>query len=288
MHFFEILSRRGTVPYRRKRDNIFLLNDLIFLRKRVYSLSVTKKFEMKDKFMEDSIRILSYNLRSGRGMAGDRNINRTAEVIRSLAADVAGLQEVRIYKDLPAEQGDMPGLLAEETNMRAYFGRTLDRETFSYGIGILSACPSELMEVMMLPQPDRYEQRAVIVTKVRHGNRNFYLLNTHLVFENDAEEVRQEQLRAIIALVKEKGYVPAILTGDFNAQPDAPCLQPLREEWGMTDLTEATFPADKPEIRIDYIAWYPREVFRLLDFKVIDETVASDHRPIVAELSCAD
>ena len=238
--------------------------------------------------MEDSIRILSYNLRSGRGMAGDRNINRTAEVIRSLAADVAGLQEVRIYKDLPAEQGDMPGLLAEETNMRADFGRTLDRETFSYGIGILSACPSELMEVMMLPQPDRYEQRAVIVTKVRHGNRNFYLLNTHLVFENDAEEVRQEQLRAIIALVKEKGYVPAILTGDFNAQPDAPCLQPLREEWGMTDLTEATFPADKPEIRIDYIAWYPREVFRLLDFKVIDETVASDHRPIVAELSCAD
>ena len=56
----------------------------------------------------------------------------------------------------------------------------------------------------------------------------------------------------------------------------------------MTDLTEATFPADKPEIRIDYIAWYPREAFRLLDFKVIDETVASDHRPIVAELSCAD
>lgn len=235
--------------------------------------------------MAETIRILSYNLRSGRTMAGELDLKRSAAVIKSLAPDVAGLQEVRIHKELPPEQGDMPTVLAEETAMRAYFGRTIECDAFEYGIGILSACPSELMEVLLLPQPPEMEQRAVVVVKVRHGSKNFYMVNTHLVFENHADSVRAEQLQAITDLIKEKGYVPAILTGDFNAYPDAPCLKSLIDEWGMTDLAEPTFPADTPRVRIDYIAWYPKNAFTLEKFEVVDEPAASDHRPILAELS---
>ncbi len=233
--------------------------------------------------MSDPIRVFSYNLRSGRGMNGELNILRQAEVIKAHAPDVAGLQEVRIHKTLPAEQGDLPAILAEETAMRAYFGRTISCKDFEYGIGVLSACPSELMEVVFLPQPETMEQRAVIVVKVRHGNKNFYMVNTHLVFENDGENVRVEQLRAITELIREKGYIPAVLTGDFNAVPDGDAIGYLKEEWGMTDLTELTFPADKPQIRIDYIAWYPRDAFQLKKFEVIEEPAASDHRPVFAE-----
>ena len=196
--------------------------------------------------MSDPIRILSYNLRSGLSMNGELNIQRQAEVIRAIDPDVAGLQEVRIRKDLPEEQGDQPAILAEETAMRAYFGRTIDCNEYEYGIGVLSRCPSELMEVVLLPQPETMEQRAVVVVKVRHNNKNFYMVNTHLVFENDAENVRVEQLRTITELVKEKGYIPAVLTGDFNARPEAESIQYLAGEWGMTDLTEFSFQPPTP------------------------------------------
>ena len=238
--------------------------------------------------MSENMKVLSYNLRSGLGMAGDLDIRRSAGVIKALQPDVAGLQEVRIRKELPAEQGDMPAILAEETAMRAYFGRTIDCDTFEYGIGILSACPSELMEVVLLPQPEEMEQRAAVVVKVRHGNKNFYMINTHLVYEGHAQNVRVEQLKAITALIQEKGYVPAILTGDFNATPDEPCMTLLKQDWGMTELAEPTFPADKPRVRIDYIAWYPANAFSLVDFQIINEPIASDHRPLLATLKPED
>lgn len=244
-----------------------------------------RTIKTKDINMAESIRILSYNLRSGRTMAGELDLKHSAAVIKKLAPDVAGLQEVRIYKDLSPELGDMPTVLAEETAMRAYFGRTIDCAEFEYGIGVLSACPSELMEVMLLPQPPEMEQRAVVVVKVRHGNKNFYMINTHLVFEGHADPVRAEQLQAITDLIREKGYVPAVLTGDFNAVPDAPCMKSLLDEWGMTDLSEPTFPANTPRVRIDYIAWYPKDSFVLEDFEVVNEPAASDHRPILAVLS---
>ena len=235
--------------------------------------------------MSDPIRILSYNLRSGLSMNGELNIQRQAEVIRAIDPDVAGLQEIRIRKDLPEEQGDQPAILAEETAMRAYFGRTIDCNEYEYGIGVLSRCPSELMEVVLLPQPETMEQRAVVVVKVRHNNKNFYMVNTHLVFEDDAENVRVEQLQAITKLVKEKGYIPAVLTGDFNAKPEAESIQYLAGEWGMTDLTEFSFPATNPRIRIDYIAWYPKDAFSLEKLEVVNEPEASDHRPVFADLT---
>ena len=234
--------------------------------------------------MTAPIRILSFNLRSGLGMNGQLDIQRQTELIRSFAPDAAGLQEVRIRKELPPEQGNMPAIMGEKTAMHFYFGRTIENDTFEYGIGILASHTSEWVEEMLLPQPDTMEQRTVLVVKIRKENREFYMVNTHLVFEEDAGKVRLEQLQAITDLVREKGYVPAILTGDLNAQPDEECIRYLSRNWGMTDLTEPTFPADRPEIRIDYVAWYPKDAFTVNKFEIVREAEASDHRPVYIEL----
>ena len=73
-----------------------------------------------------------------------------------------------------------------------------------------------------------------------------------------------------------------ILLGDFNAEPGAPELAPLWKELTPADPGAYTFPAADPVKRIDYVA--VGEGVRVRDAAVA-ETLASDHRPVVADLS---
>jgi endonuclease/exonuclease/phosphatase family metal-dependent hydrolase len=43
-----------------------------------------------------------------------------------------------------------------------------------------------------------------------------------------------------------------------------------------------TFPADKPEKWIDYVLVRPAEKWEVVEVRVIEESVASDHRPLLA------
>jgi len=43
-----------------------------------------------------------------------------------------------------------------------------------------------------------------------------------------------------------------------------------------------TFPADHPEREIDFVLYRPPERLRLIEYRVVDERVASDHRPVLA------
>lgn len=80
-----------------------------------------------------------------------------------------------------------------------------------------------------------------------------------------------------------------LLLGDFNAPHDAPELAPLWQD--LTDVgpgPEAgsagyTYPAQDPEQRIDYVT-ASRDRVLVRDVTVPD-TLASDHRPVVADLT---
>lgn len=233
--------------------------------------------------MSKKIRVMSYNLRSGNGMAGAKyDLSGIVKVIRDHQPDVTGLQEVRIHKD-KGDAGNMPQVFAEETAQKSFFGQTLDNDLFSYGIGAL-AKEGELVEVIQLPCRPSAEPRVAIVVKLQKDGKTVYLVNTHLSFEGDQQAERVDQINAILNVISTKGYKPAILTGDLNAIPAEPCIELLKKDWAFADLTENTFPADKPRCQIDYIAWCPADVFEMKKFEVINETEASDHRPIVADL----
>lgn len=87
-----------------------------------------------------------------------------------------------------------------------------------------------------------------------------------------------EQTRQLIAFASDQ---PSILAGDFNSNPGEPSMEELRASGRWTGIPNgpATYPADAPEQRIDFIlvpsAW------ELVDERVIDTRV-SDHRPVVS------
>ena len=74
----------------------------------------------------------------------------------------------------------------------------------------------------------------------------------------------------------------AILAGDFNSTPGSAVMERMATEWEIPQKTGPpnTFPADGPEREIDFILLRPGDRFEVLDYRVLDETVASDHRPV--------
>lgn len=43
-------------------------------------------------------------------------------------------------------------------------------------------------------------------------------------------------------------------------------------------------PVTKPNMQIDFILFRPSDQWKVVEVKVLDEAIASDHRPIFAEL----
>ncbi|MBA3646621.1 MAG: endonuclease/exonuclease/phosphatase family protein, partial [Gemmatimonadaceae bacterium] len=77
----------------------------------------------------------------------------------------------------------------------------------------------------------------------------------------------------------------AILMGDLNAEPTALELAPLfarlHDAWSVNGEPGLTYPAENPKKRIDYVLVSDQFRVRAASVPV---TVASDHRPVVAEL----
>ncbi len=42
-------------------------------------------------------------------------------------------------------------------------------------------------------------------------------------------------------------------------------------------VPEPTFPSNNPQVKIDYAMYYPKNKWKLLETKVIQDSVASDH-----------
>jgi endonuclease/exonuclease/phosphatase family metal-dependent hydrolase len=86
---------------------------------------------------------------------------------------------------------------------------------------------------------------------------------------------------------------PVVLGGDFNGRPDDPVVRRLGEAWTIAPnrAPAFTYPADAPDREIDFMMWRPgtatedpRRPFVLVEHRVIDEPLASDHRPILIVL----
>ena len=60
----------------------------------------------------------------------------------------------------------------------------------------------------------------------------------------------------------------------------------LLEHWrdAAADHPAPTWPAGNPQMRIDYVLIRPGSAWRVVEATVIDETVASDHRPLLVVL----
>lgn len=227
---------------------------------------------------ESTLRVLSYNIHHGRGTDGAVDLERIAGVIRGSAADVAMLQEVD-DRTTRTRGVDQTAELARLTGMHAVFGRQIDYQGGRYGQAILARTPLEEPRVHVLPgDPDR-ETRIAFTARTQMAGMSLVVVGTHL--HHLDPEARLEQARAIEAI--DLGAGPTVLGGDLNAVPGSPPLERLLASWrSATPEPVPTFPAGAPTRQLDYILYRAAAALEPLECRVLDEPVASDHRPILA------
>ena len=226
------------------------------------------------------IKILAYNVRHGEGLDGRVDLERTAAVIRRVDPDIVLLQEI---DNRTGRTGgiDQAAELGRLTGLSHAFGRFMDYDGGEYGMALLSRFPIVGFENHVLP-PGLEPRSALSATIELDEDNHLILVGIHLY--RTAEE-RLAQANKLVELFSEESK-PVILAGDFNSTPDSEVISLLKKHWTIADKGKQhlTFPADSSRIEIDYIMYRPQSNFKVLESRVIDEQLASDHRPVLLKL----
>lgn len=234
------------------------------------------------------LRVLSYNIHHAEGTDGRLDLPRIARIIQSVQPDLVALQEVD-SKVERSKSVDQPQELARLTGMKVVFGANIPLQGGHYGNAVLSRSETVRSENRLLPNIDQGEQRGVLDATVQHDGQMLRILATHFDHRRDSKE-RLESIEMINKLVSEpaakKRSLPTLLVGDLNAEFSSEVLDRARSLWKVANAERLpTIPVTKPERQIDFILSYPADSWQVHQVKVLDEQVASDHRPIMAELS---
>ncbi|WP_337177101.1 endonuclease/exonuclease/phosphatase family protein [Paludisphaera sp.] len=236
------------------------------------------------------LRVLCYNIRHGEGMDNKLDLARIAGVIKSVDPDIVALQEVD--KGCKRSEGlDEPAELGKLTGMTPIFSRNIPFQGGEYGNAVLSRLPIAEWKNVHLPSRYAGEQRGCLVVDVTApdaAGTPIRFLATHLDYRREDAE-RMDSVKTIAGIIEERPDVPAILAGDLNSLPDSATMAAFDEQWTRTDSAPTlTFPADEPNRQIDYILVRPAPRWKVVELRVLDEPVASDHRPLFAVLELAD
>ncbi len=231
------------------------------------------------------LRILSYNIHHGEGIDGKLDLPRIARVIQSVEPDLVSLQEVDrgTQRTNEVDQSEELGRL---TGMKVVFGGNIQFQGGDYGNAVLSKLPIHRHQNWLLPRFDEGEQRGVLEVEVKLPDDlgTMLFLATHLDHRRpDRERIASAQW--INQRIRDSGHRIAVLAGDLNAQPESPTLREFEQVWTRANKEVLpTFPVVQPTRQIDYILYYPADGWRVVQVKVLEEAVASDHRAIFAEL----
>ncbi len=220
--------------------------------------------------------LLSYNIHNGIGMDKVRDYNRIAEIIKQTAPDVVALQELDSVTHRNGSIYTMK-VLETLTGMHGTFAAAIPYQGGSYGIGMLSK--EKPLYYKIVPLPGREEKRTMIVAEFEE----YIFCATHQSLTLD------DQLASVTLIEKELEGInkPIFLAGDMNSTPASLPQQQLAQTFScLNDTTVFTFPANRPDRCIDYIyvSRQHQERVEVKECQVLDEPLASDHRPVLVKL----
>jgi endonuclease/exonuclease/phosphatase family metal-dependent hydrolase len=239
----------------------------------------------RNEAARSTIRVMTYNIHHGEGADGRFDLGRVASVMKRADPDLVALQEV----DVGTARSGRVNQVAELqrlTGFHAAFGKAMDYDGGAYGVAVLSRWPIVHGESRPLPDlPDR-EPRTAFTVRVRTGAGGSPLrfTSTHLDQGRD-EENRLLQAAALNELLA-RDDEPTILAGDMNARGETGVIALLRSKWADV-MPSAPNIVARPRVR-DFVLYRPAESWRVVDARIIDDMVASDHRPVFAELEWTD
>ena len=225
----------------------------------------------------DTIRVMSYNQHYGFGLDNRINYARFAGVINECRPDFVAVQELDSMATRSGKVYQL-GRLASLTGMVGTYCATIDFQGGKYGIGILSR--KEPLSVTSISLPTTGEARRMLVAEFD----NCIFCCTH--FPLNASE-RLSAANEITNFIKNlETDKPVFVGGDFNAEPKENTVTRLKQNFEMlTDENVYTFPANAPNITIDYLYMYKNAgAGKKAGCGVIAESVASDHRPVWADV----
>lgn len=236
-----------------------------------------------------TLRVMSYNVHhcSPPSRPGVIDVPAIVRTIQAQRPDVVMLQEIDVHTGRSGPALDQARELATQLQMHSYFGRAIPHEGGAYGVALLSRYPLRDTLVHRLPTQEgtNGEPRVLAVATITLPTGQQVRVGcTHLDAQRP-DTNRQLQATEIVRLAATE-TLPFLLAGDFNAEADSPVVQQLDTRFKRTCQPCApTIPVVTPTKAIDFITFAPASRFRVVSHQVVAETYASDHRPVVAELS---
>jgi endonuclease/exonuclease/phosphatase family metal-dependent hydrolase len=157
------------------------------------------------------------------------------------------------------------------------------------------------------PMPELAEQRAVQMVELgAKDGPGLWFLCTSLDYRWESKE-QFESARTIKELVAKHDKELAIMACTLHANPGNRTIREFAKEWKVAGMDRAgakvqgegegdrkksryllTYPSDKPDSWADFIMCRPAARWRVVELRVIEEKVASNHRPVLAVLRRVD
>lgn len=213
-----------------------------------------------------------------------RGLGPAGEEAPELAADFIALQEVddRVRRSGSVDQAK---LLGDLLGMQSAFGSFMDYQGGRYGLAILSKWP--ITRATPLRLPDGNEPRVALFVEVRLSDGSpLTVVCVHFDWVSN-DNFRFAQAKALSAVLDTLS-TPYLLMGDFNDEPGSRTIrlfQAHAEEVVKPREAHLTFPAAPAPVKeIDFLFTSPAERWRVDSVAVVEERMASDHRPVIAVL----
>jgi len=263
------------------RSKIALLSFVLIFVSTLYSCQ-------QKKLNNTSLKVMSYNIRHGKGLDDKIDLNRITEIINFQKPNYCGLQEI----DKSCERSnniDQLKFLSEKTHMEGTFGKFMDLQNGEYGMATLTTLPVLSSKVVDLPD-GKYEPRTAIVQELKLANNCVIAIaNVHLEWIEGEEgaSIRLDQAQALLKHLNELNR-PSIITGDFNCNPNSETMEYF-EEHGFVFVEKGednlSFQIGE-QMEIDHLVYRNSSKVKFVEksSKLLVEPIASDHRPLVTEL----
>ncbi len=242
---------------------------------------------LNKKQSEISLRVMTYNVHhcNPPGKPGVIDMDAIAAVINQQKPDLVALQEIDV-NTIRSGKFNQAEELAKKTGMKFFFGKGIDYEGGEYGVAILSKFDISDTKVNKLPTlaGTNGEPRTLTTAKISLPNgEKIRFGSTHLDAQkaNTNRELQIQEINRIASLES----LPFIIAGDFNAVPGSTVIAILDSKFNRTcNQCEPTIPIVNPNKAIDFIAFTPESIFKVIQTKVINGVEASDHLPVIADL----
>ena len=240
------------------------------------------------------VRVLTYNVHRCIGTDRVLDVGRVADVIAAHSPDIVALQELDVGR---ARTGgvDQAHQLAKRLGMAFHFNAALKVEEEQFGDAVLTALPERLVKAGPLPGHPRFtrlEPRGAIWVAVQAADVELQVINTHLGLVPREQQLQAAALVGPDWLGAAPATAPAIVLGDFNATARTLAYRALAGR--LSECRRAarpsatpTFPARMPVLAIDHVFVRGLTVERVTTPTSAMARVASDHLPLVVDLSLA-